>query len=128
MSDPTDEKVPLDAITAQYRAELERLNYVRGSINVYLRSIRKLLRLMKEQGVVLGDLTPDVAAIWFVEHHRAATASNMPSSSSSASSNIWRRKLKIPIPKFPNEEQRRQNGEKQFWCALPDVYQQPGEC
>jgi hypothetical protein len=34
MSGPTDEKVQLDAIIAQYRAELERLNYVRDSINV----------------------------------------------------------------------------------------------
>src|SRR5208283_5685968 len=62
MSDPTDETVQLDAIIAQYRAELEQLHYVRGSINVYLRSIRRLFRLMKEQGVALGDLTPDVAA------------------------------------------------------------------
>src|SRR5579859_90107 len=62
MSDPTDERVELDAIVAQYRAELARLNYVRGSINVYLRSIRRLFRLMEEQGVALGDLTPDVAA------------------------------------------------------------------
>jgi hypothetical protein len=50
-----------DAIIAQYRADLERLNYVRGSINVYLRSIRRLFRLMEEQGVALGDLTSDVA-------------------------------------------------------------------
>jgi integrase len=50
MSDPTDEPMQLDAIIAQYRAELERLNYVRGSINVYLRSIRRLFRLMEEHG------------------------------------------------------------------------------
>ncbi len=62
MSDSTDERVRLDAIIAQYRAELVRLNYVRGSINVYLRSIRRLFQLMEEQGVALGDLTPDVAA------------------------------------------------------------------
>ncbi len=62
MSDPTDEPMQLDVIIDQYRAELERLNYVRGSINVYLRSIRRLFRLMEEQGVALGDLTPDVAA------------------------------------------------------------------
>jgi hypothetical protein len=62
MSDPTGELVRFDAIIAQYRAELVRLNYVRGSINVYLRSLRRLFRLMEEQGVVLGDLTPDVAA------------------------------------------------------------------
>src|SRR6185437_12290271 len=62
MSDPTDELTKFDAIIAQYRAELVRLNYVRGSINVYLRSIRRLFLLMEEQGVALGDLTPDVAA------------------------------------------------------------------
>ena len=37
MADPTDELVQLDVIIAQYRAELVRLNYVRGSINIYLR-------------------------------------------------------------------------------------------
>lgn len=62
MSDPTDEKVQLDAIIAQYRAELERSNYIRQTINVYLRSIRKLFRVMEEHGVALSDLTPDVAA------------------------------------------------------------------
>jgi hypothetical protein len=62
MSDPTSELVQSDAIIAEYRAELERLNYVRGSINVYLRSIRRLFQLMVEQSVALGDLTPDVAA------------------------------------------------------------------
>lgn len=62
MSDPADEKVQLAAIIAQYRAELVRSNYVRGSINVYLRSIRRLFRLMEEQGIALGDLTPDVTA------------------------------------------------------------------
>lgn len=62
MSNPTDERVQLGAIIAEYRAELERLNYVRGSINVYLRSIRRLFQLMEEQGIALGDLTPTVAA------------------------------------------------------------------
>ena len=63
MSDPTEENVQRDAIIiAQYRAELERLNYFRGSINVYLRSIRRLFGLMEEQGIALGDLTPDDAA------------------------------------------------------------------
>ena len=33
-SDPTDELVQFDAIIAQYRAELERLSYVKGSISV----------------------------------------------------------------------------------------------
>jgi hypothetical protein len=62
MSDPTDERVKLDAITAQYRAELKGLNYVTGSIDVYLRSIQRLFWLMADQGVARGDLTPDVAA------------------------------------------------------------------
>ncbi len=46
MSDPTDELVQFDAIIAQYCAELVRLNYVEDSINIYLRSIRRLFRLM----------------------------------------------------------------------------------
>jgi hypothetical protein len=62
MSNPTDELVQFDAIIAQYRAELERLNYVRGSIDVYLRSIKRFFRLIEEQGVALGDLAPDAAA------------------------------------------------------------------
>jgi len=63
MSYPTEKNVQRDAIIiAQYRAELERLNYVRGSINVYLHSIWRLFRLMEEQGIALGDLTPDDAA------------------------------------------------------------------
>jgi hypothetical protein len=60
MSDPTDQQVRLDAIIAQYRAELERLSYVRGSINVYLRSIRRLFQLMEEQGVALRMVTVPV--------------------------------------------------------------------
>jgi hypothetical protein len=62
MSDPTAEAIHLDVIIAGYRAELERLNYIRETINVYLRSIRRLFRLMAEHGIALGDLTPDVAA------------------------------------------------------------------
>jgi site-specific recombinase XerD len=62
MSDPTAESVPFDVIVARYRVELERLNYIRPTINVYLRSIRRLFLLMDEQGVALADLTPDVAA------------------------------------------------------------------
>ena len=42
MSDPTAESVPFDVIVARYRVELERLNYIRPTINVYLRSIRRL--------------------------------------------------------------------------------------
>jgi hypothetical protein len=62
MSDPTDELVQFDAIIAQYRAEPERLNYVRGSINVYLRSSRRHFRLMEEHDVALGDQT--IIASW----------------------------------------------------------------
>ena len=35
----------LDGLVEQYRAELERLNYGRWTINAYLRSIRRLSRL-----------------------------------------------------------------------------------
>jgi site-specific recombinase XerD len=62
MSDPTAEPVHFDVIITRYRAELERLNYIRETINVYLRSIRRLLRLMEERGTTLGELTPDIAA------------------------------------------------------------------
>ena len=62
MSDPTAEPVHFDSIIARCRAELERQNYIRETINVYLRSIRRLLRLMEERGITLGDLTPDIAA------------------------------------------------------------------
>ena len=51
MSDPTAEPVHFDSIIARYRAELERQNYIRETINVYLRSIRELLRLMEERGI-----------------------------------------------------------------------------
>jgi hypothetical protein len=58
MSESSDDKVQPDAIIAQYRAELERLNYVRGSINVYLTTRatpcssinRKSLRIESDQG------------------------------------------------------------------------------
>lgn len=61
MSNPTEKQAQAAAIIAQYRAELERQSYVRGSINVYLRSIRRFFQLMDEQGVALGGLTPAVA-------------------------------------------------------------------
>ena len=58
MSESSDDKVQPDAIIAPYRAELERLNYVRGSINVYLTTRatpcssinRKSLRIESDQG------------------------------------------------------------------------------
>jgi hypothetical protein len=40
-----------------------RLNYVKGSITVYRRSIRRLFQLMKQQGVALGDLTPEAVTL-----------------------------------------------------------------
>ena len=52
----------LDGLVEQYRAELERLNYGRWTINAYLRSIRRLSGLMIEHGVALDELTPDIAA------------------------------------------------------------------
>jgi integrase/recombinase XerD len=62
MSDPTADAAQRDAIIARYRTELVRLNYIRETINVYIRSIRRLFGLMEEHGVTLGDLTPDIAA------------------------------------------------------------------
>jgi hypothetical protein len=52
----------LDGLVEQYRAELERLNYSRWTINAYLRSIRQLSGLMSEHSVALDELTPDIAA------------------------------------------------------------------
>ena len=65
MISPTTEEIagePLDGLVEQYRAELERLNYARWTINTYLRSIRRLCGLMIECGIALDELTPDIAA------------------------------------------------------------------
>jgi hypothetical protein len=54
MFDSTDEQVPdvqPETIVARYRAELEQLNYILETINTYLRSIRRVFRLMDEHGV-----------------------------------------------------------------------------
>lgn len=53
---------PSDSIITRYREELERRNYGRATIRLYLRSIRRLFQLMEEQGVALDDLTPELAA------------------------------------------------------------------
>ena len=53
---------PLDVLAEQYRAELKRLNYGRATINVYLRTIRKLGQLIASHDLPLDQLTPDVAA------------------------------------------------------------------
>ena len=52
----------LQMLMEQYRVELERLNYGRATINVYLRSIRRLRSLMEHQDVALDQLTPHIAA------------------------------------------------------------------
>ena len=52
---------PLDVLAEQYRAELERLNYGRATINVYLRTIRKLGQLIGSHDLPLDQLTPDIA-------------------------------------------------------------------
>jgi len=53
---------PLDVLAEQYRAELKRLNYGRATINVYLRTIRKLGQLIGSHDLPLDQLTPDIAA------------------------------------------------------------------
>jgi hypothetical protein len=53
---------PLDMLAEQYRAELKRLNYGRATINVYLRTIRKLGQLIGSHDLPLDQLTPDIAA------------------------------------------------------------------
>jgi hypothetical protein len=65
MTNPTTARTTgelFDALVNQYCVELERLNYRRATINVYLRSIRKLGQLMDSHGVALDHLTPDSAA------------------------------------------------------------------
>lgn len=46
---------PLDVLAEQYRAELKRLNYGRATINVYLRTIRKLGRLIGSHDLPLDQ-------------------------------------------------------------------------
>lgn len=53
---------PLERLLERYRAELERLNYSRGTIHVYLHAVSRLCRIMDARGIVVGDLTPDLAA------------------------------------------------------------------
>ena len=53
---------PLDVLAEQYRAELKRLSYGRATINVYLRTIRKLGQLIGSHDLPLDQLTPDIAA------------------------------------------------------------------
>ena len=55
-------KQPLDVLAEQYRAELKRLNYGRATINVYLRTIRKLGQLIGSHDLPLDQLTLDIAA------------------------------------------------------------------
>ena len=46
----------------KYCVELERLNYGRETINLYLRSIRRLSQLMVSHSLALDQLTPEIAA------------------------------------------------------------------
>ena len=70
---------PLGPHLERYRAELAQLNYGRATINVYLRSIRRLCRLVEEHGVALGELTPD-----FAPHGSRRDLSPMPASGAHA--------------------------------------------
>jgi site-specific recombinase XerD len=49
-------------ILEQYRAELERLAYSRGTVKTYLRVVQKLCQHLDARGLALADLTPDRAA------------------------------------------------------------------
>jgi len=57
MHDPTAEPVQFGVIISRYRAELERLNYVRETINVCLLSIRSLFLALRTQ---VGHASPSV--------------------------------------------------------------------
>lgn len=81
MTDRTTEPMTgqrLQVFIERYRVQLERLNYGRATINVYLRSIRRLRSLMEQQGVALVQLTPDIAgelvlrADWRGDRHEYA--------------------------------------------------------
>ena len=52
----------LNELAGQYCIELERLNYGRETINLYLRSIRRLSQLMVSHSLALDQLTPEIAA------------------------------------------------------------------
>jgi hypothetical protein len=52
----------LNELAGQYCVELERLNYGRETINLYLRSIRRLSQLMVSHSLALDQLTPEIAA------------------------------------------------------------------
>ena len=58
-SDAADEY--LERLLDGYRAELERVNYSRATIEDYLRAVRRVWQIMHARGVRVGDLTPDLA-------------------------------------------------------------------
>jgi hypothetical protein len=65
MSDSTNASTTggsLNELAGQYCVELERLNYGRETIKLYLRSIRRLSQLMVSHGLALDQLTPEIAA------------------------------------------------------------------
>jgi hypothetical protein len=67
----------LQMLMEQYRVELERLNYGRATINVYLRSIGRLRSLMEHQDVALDQLTPNTIApvsVWCAGEVKGAAA------------------------------------------------------
>src|SRR4051795_185778 len=65
-----------DRLLDQYRAELERLDYSRGTIATYLHAVRRLLQILVARGITVGDLTPDLAAE--LMQHDATRAGRRP--------------------------------------------------
>lgn len=51
----------LEQLLDGYRAELERANYAKATIEDYLLAVRRLWQIMQARGVQVGDLTPDLA-------------------------------------------------------------------
>jgi len=57
-----DTSTELDRLLADYRTELERLNYSAATIYDYQRGIRYLWQVINIRGIQVSDLTPDLAA------------------------------------------------------------------
>ena len=62
MTDQSDHhQLRLEELREQFRAELERQQYGRGTITVYMNAVGELGRLMSTRGIDPSSLTPDLA-------------------------------------------------------------------
>jgi len=67
---------PLTGLIDDYRAELERLGYSAATVVSYLCAIRRLEQLMGAHGIIVGELTPKLAAELL--QHEATRVSRRP--------------------------------------------------